>query len=159
KYERLQGGFVWEWADHGISKQGSDGKSYYAYGGDFGDEPNDYNFVVDGLVMPDRTPSPGYFEHKKVIEPVKVEKVDIQTGKINIKNGYDFISLSPLKLSWTIEVNGGIIQNGTLSLDGIKARSANEVTIPYELPKKLLPGADYWLNINFTFATDTNWAK
>jgi beta-galactosidase len=68
-YERLQGGFVWEWIDHGI-KHADLG---YAYGGDFGEELHDGNFVCDGLVFPDRTPSLGLVEHQKVIEPVRIE--------------------------------------------------------------------------------------
>jgi beta-galactosidase/beta-glucuronidase len=74
KYPRLQGGFIWEWIDHGIPLcTMPNGKVCYGYGGDFGDVPNDGNFICDGLVFPDRKPSPGLTEYKKVIEPVKVE--------------------------------------------------------------------------------------
>lgn len=159
EYDRLQGGFVWEWADHGIRKQTADGAKYFGYGGDFGDEPNDYNFVLDGLVMPDRTPSPGYFEHKKVIEPVKVHEFDLKAGRISIENRHDFISLDHLKLAWNVEVDGVIIQNGTLPLEDIGPGSSRELTIPYQLPEKLVPGADYWLNVQFTLAADANWAN
>lgn len=76
KYPRLLGGCVWEWADHGILTKTPDGKEYYAYGGDFGDEPNDGNFCIDGLLFPDRTPSPGMIELKKVYEPVMIELLD-----------------------------------------------------------------------------------
>ena len=94
-YKRLQGGCVWEWLDHGIRQKTADGQEYFAYGGDFGDQPNDGNFVIDGLLFPDRTPSPGLLEYKKVIEPVKVEEVDLKNGKVRIINRYDFIR-------WTI---------------------------------------------------------
>ena len=159
KYERLQGGFVWEWADHGIRKQTEDGEEYYGYGGDFGDQPNDYNFVLDGLVMPDRTPSPGYYEHKKAIEPVKVDALDLKEGKLKITNRYDFIALDHLNLAWSIEVDGKVIQNGTFPLEDIHAGGSEELTIPYSLPEVLVPGADYWLNVQFTLASDTNWGK
>lgn len=59
-YERCQGGFVWEWIDHGLRRRTADGTAYYAYGGDFGEEVHDGNFVCDGLVFPDRTPSPAW---------------------------------------------------------------------------------------------------
>ena len=72
-YDRLLGGCVWEWLDHGIRTTTPDGRAYFAYGGDFGDQPNDDNFVCDGLLFPDRTPSPGLIEYKKVLEPVRVE--------------------------------------------------------------------------------------
>lgn len=158
KYRRLQGGFVWEWADHGLRRDNENGEQYFAYGGDFGDHPNDYNFVIDGLVMPDRTPSPGFYEHKKVIEPVKVDEVDLKAGKIKISNRYDFISLDHLNLSWSVEADGQIVQNGILDVNHIVARSTEELTIPYSLPDILKPGTDYWLNLNFTLAAETTWA-
>ena len=55
----LQGGFIWEWWDHGLVQTLPDGSTRWAYGGDFGDEPNDGNFCADGLVWPDRTPEAG----------------------------------------------------------------------------------------------------
>src|SRR5262249_24919486 len=61
KYDGLQGGFIWEWVDHGIRQTTKDGKTYWAYGGDFGDEPNDVNFCTDGIVASDRTPHPALF--------------------------------------------------------------------------------------------------
>ncbi|MBO1910706.1 glycoside hydrolase family 42, partial [Microvirga sp. 3-52] len=91
KYDRLQGGFVWEWVDHGLRQSTESGEEYFAYGGDFGETPNDYNFVIDGLIDPNRNPSPGYYELKKVMEPVLVEAVDLEQGKIKITNRYDFI--------------------------------------------------------------------
>ncbi|PAV31157.1 beta-galactosidase subunit alpha [Virgibacillus profundi] len=159
KHKRLQGGFVWEWADHGLRQFTENGEAYFAYGGDFGDQPNDYNFVIDGLVSPDRTPSPGYYEHKKAVEPVKVEAADLKAGKITVTNRYDFIPLDHLTLAWNIEANGQIIQSGKYSLDGIKEGTSEELTIPYELPERLEPNTDYWLNIAFLLAEDTNWAK
>ena len=71
-HPRLAGGFVWEWIDHGIEQMDADGTAYYAYGGDFGEELHDGNFVADGLIFPDRTPSPGLIDFKKVVEPVRV---------------------------------------------------------------------------------------
>ena len=59
RHDALQGGFIWEWVDHGIRQVDARGRSYWAYGGDFGDVPNDANFCADGLVWPDRTPHPG----------------------------------------------------------------------------------------------------
>ena len=72
KFRRLQGGFIWEWANHGLLKQ-EQSSTYYAYGGDFGDVPNDDTFVMDGLCCSDHTPSPGLLEFKQVIAPVRAE--------------------------------------------------------------------------------------
>ena len=70
----LQGGFIWEWWDHGLVQTLPDGSQRWAYGGDFGDEPNDGNFCCDGLVWPDRTPKPALFEHKQLGAPVRIAR-------------------------------------------------------------------------------------
>ncbi len=88
-HDKLQGGFIWEWFDHGIESYTEDGRKYYRYGGDFGDDPTNGDFCIDGLLMPDRTPSPGLYEYKKVIEPVTTEKVNLQEGRIKLINRYD----------------------------------------------------------------------
>ncbi len=161
KYKRLQGGFVWEWIDHGILKRTEDGKEYYAYGGDFNDYPNDGNFIIDGLIFPNRKPSPGLIEYKKIIEPVKVEAVDLEAGKIRVINRYDFIDLSHLQLAWNVVADGKVLQSGTVTSEytDIPAGESKVITIPYKLPSNPLPGTDYWLNIRFILAYDHSWAK
>ena len=71
RYPRLQGGFIWEWVDHGIKKYDNNGKAYYTYGGDYGDYPNSGAFCCDGLIQADRRPTPSILQVKKVMEPVK----------------------------------------------------------------------------------------
>ena len=73
RHHALQGGFIWEWVDHGIRQRDARGREYWAYGGDFGDEPNDANFCADGIVWPDRTPHPALNELKFLAQPVHVE--------------------------------------------------------------------------------------
>jgi beta-galactosidase/beta-glucuronidase len=158
-HKRLQGGFVWEWLDHGIPKQDEKGEAYYAYGGDFGDEPNDGNFVIDGLVFPDRKPSPGLLEYKKVIEPVLVEEKDLNKGMVRITNRYDFIGLDHLQAAWNLEADGKLLQQGTLALPEIAAGQSADVTVPFKAPETIEPGVDYWLNVRFVLAADTNWAE
>ncbi len=119
---RVQGGFVWEWADHGIRMVDEDGTEWYAYGGDFGDEPNDTNFVCDGLVFPDRTPSPGLIEYKKYCEPVAVEAVDASKGLLRVTNRYDFVSLEHLAVQWSLLEDGKAVQGGQLPSPNIPAR-------------------------------------
>ena len=157
KYDRLQGGCVWEWIDHGIRKKTADGREFFAYGGDFGDEPSDANFVCDGLVFPDRTPSPGLIEYKKVIEPVHVEAVDLPAGKVKIINWYDFAALDHLAMSWQVSADGRIVQSGQMPTPKVSARTSGVVTIPYTLPPGQA-GTEYWLTIRFTLAADTLWA-
>jgi beta-galactosidase len=103
-YPRLQGGFIWEWANHGLWKEDPDGKKYYAYGGDFGDVPNDGAFVMDGLLHSTHEPTPGLVELKKVIQPVKfaVEGTDC----LQVTNLHDFVGLEHLTATYTLESFG-----------------------------------------------------
>lgn len=158
KYKRLQGGFVWEWVDHGIRQYTEDGREYFAYGGDFGDEPNNSNFCCDGLLRPDRTPTPGLYQYKKIIEPVKVEEVDLKNGEVKVKNIYDFISLDHLQLSWNVEGDGKVLQSGILSMPHIEAGKSEVIKIPVDFDKEYNIKTDLWLNIQFVLAVDTDWA-
>lgn len=156
KHPRLSGGFVWEWTDHGIKTQTTDGITYYAYGGDFNDEPNDGNFCIDGLVYPDRTPHTGLLELKNVIAPVRTEAVNLESGEFKITNLYDFIDLSHLCLNWVVEKNGLLINSGTISDLAVAPHESRIVTIPYELPKEA--DGRYFIRIYYTLLTDTVWA-
>lgn len=158
RYRRLQGGCVWEWCDHGIRQHTADGREYFAYGGDFGDEPNDGNFVIDGLVSADRVPSPGLIEYKKVIEPVKVEALDVSKGLLRISNRYDFSTLDHLLCSWSLTREGVLVQQGVLDLPEIPAHESRIVEVPFIRPENQ-DEWDYWLNLDFTLAFDTRWAR
>lgn len=103
---RLQGGFIWEWANHGLWKDEGDGTGkggYYAYGGDFGDVPNDGTFVMDGLCFSTHEPTPGLTEFKKVIQPVGLS---VNGQKLGLENYYDFIDLKHLVASYKVEEFG-----------------------------------------------------
>lgn len=159
KYPRLQGGFVWDFIDQGLRRVNEDGSEGFTYGGDYGDEPNDANFNINGLIFPDRKPSPGMIEYKKVLEPVKVDAVDLATGRVELTNRLDFTSLSHLHMSWTVHVEGKPLQTGQISMPEIAAGESAEMHIPYVQPAVLRPGAEYWLDLRFTMATDTAWAE
>ncbi len=159
KYSRLQGAFVWEWADHGLRRYTEDGKEYFAYGGDFGDEPNDSNFCCDGLLRPDRLPTPGLSEYKKVVEPVKMEEVDLSQGTILVKNIYDFISLDHGLISWKVLGNGQVFQSGIISIPDVKAGDSKIIKIPVDLNKEYDLKTDLWLKVEFVLAKDTSWAN
>ena len=93
QHRRLQGGFIWEWSNHGLVKklnQSSD-ETFYAYGGDFGDEPNDYNFVMDGLCTSEHLPGPGLIELKKIYQPITMT---MKGDYLWIHNRYDFTPVS-----------------------------------------------------------------
>lgn len=156
KYPRLAGGFVWEWQDQGITQISEDGKLYYAYGGDFGDEPNNGNFINDGLLFPDRTPSTGLFELKKIIEPIRVEAIDISAGKFKLTNYYNFTDISHLDTSWSVTVDGKITQSGVINTPSCKASESVDFSLPYKIP---VTGVMAYINISFTLAADQTWAS
>ncbi len=141
RYPRLQGGCVWEWLDHGILQHTKEGEAFYAYGGDFGDEPHDGNFVIDGLVFPDHTPSPALLAYKKAIQPVAVTAVDLHLGTLSVTNRFDFLLLDVLRCEWRILCEGSIMQEGSMQLPPLPPRESTEITIPYKLT--LLPDVSY----------------
>ena len=156
RYPKLQGGFVWDWIDQGLRKNEA-GQTYFAYGGDFGDYPNDGNFLINGLVFPDRTPSPGLTEYKKVLEPIKVEVVDLKKGLFLIENRYDFLTLDHLLLSWHLSAMGKLIKSGSLELPLILPGSKKQV----DLEKEIDPGtfsSPFELSFSFILKENQPWA-
>ena len=158
EHKNMQGGFVWEWCDHGIKTHTEDGIPFYAYGGDFGEYPHDGNFVADGLVFPDKTPSPGLTEYKKVIAPVRAEFSDARKGKVKVSNLYDFLTLEHLNIGWNLTENGKVIQSGLLAPLKTKPHETSEITVPYTIPAFPKAGAEYFLNLEVTLGKAEIWA-
>ncbi|WP_159886235.1 glycoside hydrolase family 2 TIM barrel-domain containing protein [Paenibacillus puerhi] len=159
RYPNLMGGCVWEWCDHGIKTEGPDGSTYFAYGGDFGDQPNDGNFCIDGLVSPDRKPHKGLLELKKVIAPVKIEAEDAAAGKLLVTNRYDFIDLSGLTFSWRLEQDGETAAQGVIEgLDALGPQQAQAVSVPLQ-ELATSPSARRYLTITVRTKRDTVWAE
>jgi len=156
-HPRLMGGCVWEWCDHGIRRRTKNGADWFAYGGDFGDQPNDGNFCIDGLVFPDLQPHPALLEYKKILEPVAVEAVDLAKGRLKLHNRYDFLTLAHLEARWALTRDGKVLQEGLLTLPRVPARGEAEVSIPFTAPAPE-PGATYRLQLRFLTAADTLWA-
>lgn len=157
KYPKLMGGCVWEWCDHGIKTNTIDGKEFYAYGGDFGDHPNDGNFCLDGLVYPDRTPHTGLLELKKVIAPIRIEAEDLHTGKFIVTNLYDFIDLSNIKLNWKLEKDGEVVEQGNIDSLEIGPQVEGIICIPYTLP--LESKSSYFITLSCSQKLNTPWAE
>ncbi|MFJ6571120.1 glycoside hydrolase family 2 TIM barrel-domain containing protein [Streptomyces sp. NPDC091292] len=124
-YARCQGGFVWEWIDHGLRHD----TLGFAYGGDFGEDPHDGNFVCDGLLFPDRTPSPGLTDFKHVVQPVRIEG-DPGADTVRITNLYDFADLSALSFEWSYAVDGETVGHGPLSVPPLAPGESAEVKLP-----------------------------
>ena len=99
KYPQLQGGCIWDWVDQGLLTRDAQGREYYAYGGDFGENmPSDGNFCINGLVDPDRKPHPQLAEVRKVYQPIKIEAVDLDSLQFRIINRFDFSNLEEYTL-------------------------------------------------------------
>jgi beta-galactosidase len=153
----LMGGCVWEWADHGIQTTSPEGHTYYAYGGDFGEQQHDGNFCLDGLVYPDRRPHTGLLELKQVMSPVQVVPVDLQSGQVRIHNQYDFSTLAHLKLTWTVEKDGVVEQQGEADLQDLLPKHDHIVTLPYQIQET--SPSSYYLQLVFELNKETPWAK
>ncbi|MGI6200280.1 MAG: glycoside hydrolase family 2 TIM barrel-domain containing protein [Christensenellales bacterium] len=157
QYPRLIGGCAWEWTDHGIRQFTEEGEEWFAYGGDFGDAPNDGCFCVDGLVYPDRRPHTGLIEMKKVLEPVLVEPVDLKAGKVRLTNRYAFTNLNGFTALWRVFADDKVLCQGVFTPD-VAPNASAEVTLPYALPEVGKPGVEYRLDISFRLAADAPWA-
>lgn len=148
RYPRLHGGFIWEWIDHGIEALSDSGQIYYRYGGDYGDKPNNGNFNMDGLLFPNRTPSPALAQVKKVFTPTwleDVKRLKHEASEANalsitftVVNDYDHLSLDHLEwhigcyLSDTASVtNSADISGftGVYCFKGIPARGRSTITL------------------------------
>ena len=156
KYKRLQGGFLWEWYDHGIYTEEKD-KKYYKYGGNYGDFPTNGNFCIDGILMPDRTPSPGMEEYKQIIAPVEITAVEGSMNKIQIRNYYDFLNLDTTTLYWEVKAEDQMIQDGTVEGLSVAPHEGKIITLPITA-FELQENTDYYLNLTVCQKEERNYA-
>lgn len=106
KYPQLQGGCIWDWVDQGLLTKDAQGREFYAYGGDFGENmPSDGNFCINGLVDPDRKTHPQLAEVRKVYQPIKIETVDLDSLKFRIINRFDFSNLNEYTLLYRLRTD------------------------------------------------------
>ncbi len=132
KYPRLMGGCVWEWCDHAVAHKHEDGTVTYTYGGDHGEYPHDGNFCVDGLVLPDRTPSTAALEMKQAYSPLTVELCE-KCGKIKLINRLDFTDISEYELTWELLKNGKKVSEGKFENISIAPHEYAAVEVPTEI--------------------------
>ena len=160
-HPRLAGGFIWEWIDHGVARTAPDGTRYYAYGGDFGEEVHDGNFVADGLIFPDRTPSPGLLDYKKVIEPVRVA-VDADQRRIGVRNLHHTRLTSYLRWRWRLEDDGEPLGDGELTVHAVGAGETADIDWPEKLAALLADReseGEVWLTVTASLDADELWAE
>ena len=158
KYPMLIGGFIWEWVDQTPYKFDRQGRRFFAYGGDYGDMPNDGAKIAKGLVSADRIPRPAYWEAKKVLQYIKTTPVRIAEGQVSILNKYNFISLAGFDPEWILEENGNVVAKGALQPLDLKAGEHKVLSIPWGHPV-WHPGSEYFLSIQFRLRNAVPWAK
>ncbi|MBD3197163.1 MAG: DUF4981 domain-containing protein [Candidatus Lokiarchaeota archaeon] len=158
KYNNIIGGFIWDFVDQGLRKKDNEGREYWAYGGDFGDEPNDKNFCINGIVMPDRKPNPSLFEVKKVYQSIKITEKDIQKNRFEIHNKYNFKTLDFVDIKWELTANGKIIRDGTLNIEPIEPNQTKEIQLNFD-KIDIIPETEYYLKIISEVNSTHPWVK
>jgi beta-galactosidase len=156
--DRLIGGFIWDWVDKGLRKRDAAGREYWAYGGDYGDEPNDGTMVCNGIVLPDRTPEPELFEVRKVYQRIETTGVDTASGRVRVKNDYDFRDLDFDEVAWNVEHDGEVVDEGRAPAPVLKPKQSGELRLPLKRVPPA-PGAEAFLNVRYALLKDEPWAK
>jgi beta-galactosidase len=157
RYPILQGGFIWDWVDQAIRTKTPDGIEYLAYGGDFGDYPNDGNFSGNGLIFADRSITPKIFEVKKCYQNVKIRAVNLHKGVIRVENQYLFTNLKDFGLDWQLTENGRVVQEGRQTID-LEPGASREVTLDYSQPQSQTGSEEYILTVSFRLKEASLWA-
>lgn len=147
KYPSLQGGFIWDWVDQGILTKNSEGKKYWAYGGDLGGDTlqNDGNFCLNGIIHPDRTIKPTIIEVGKVYQHIAFKPFEIEKGEIEIHNKYSFTNLSEFEFYWEIIADGEILKKGIIS--DIELDPNSKTTVKLDTTVETKESTEYFLNI------------
>lgn len=148
KHPRLAGGFIWEWCEHGLLKTAPDGRDYHAYGGDFGDVPNDGNFCMDGLIRANRRPNPSYDEaahfHRFVDFGLLRDKKG-GPGRLRVTNRFFYTDLSVFTLTWELRQNGEAREKGVFTLSLPPGETVG-TALPASLPEN--PQGEWALYLN-----------
>ncbi|HSG09738.1 MAG TPA: glycoside hydrolase family 2 TIM barrel-domain containing protein, partial [Longimicrobiales bacterium] len=149
-YPKLQGGFIWDWVDQGLFKVTQAGDTIWAYGGDFGPPgtPSDGNFLINGLVQPDRKPNPHYAEVKAVHQWVRTESPDPVAGRVRIFNRYQFRDLSHLELHWLVREDGAVVAEGADPLPEVAPQASAEMVLSLPVIERV-GGAEYVLEVRY----------
>jgi beta-galactosidase len=154
----LQGGFIWEWRDHGLEQRLPDGTVRHAYGGDFGDQPNDGVFCIDGITFPDRSPKPAIFEHMYLAGPMRLVSgpAEARAGRVRLENRDAFRDTAWLVAAWEVAVDGVAVGGGELPLRVIPPGGQDDVELPgFALPDT---AGERWLTLQFRTAAASEWA-
>lgn len=157
-HPELMGGAIWEWVDQGIWNRRDPKRQFIAYGGGFGEHPNDHYFIHKGVVDSNRSPKPHFPEVKRVYQWIGFAAEDAAAGRIKIKNKYAFIPIGKFSGKWTITEDGKPVKTGALTVPDLAPGKEQSVSLPVS-DLIQLPGAVYHLNLTVSLAKDEPWAK
>jgi len=147
--KNMQGGFIWEWYNHGFPAKDDQGRFFWAYGGDLGgyNLVNDGNFCMDGMISPDQNYLPHTHIVKKVYQNILFKVKDLNNGIITVINDYKFTDLTNDNYSyeWVLLKNGNVESKGTFDVS-VPADSQKDVKL--NIPQiKAEPGVEYFLQV------------
>ena len=155
----FMGGAIWDWIDQSMYNYTKEGKRYLAYGGDFGDTPNDGQFVMNGIIFGDEQPKPQYYEVKKVYQYIGTTWKNAKTATLDVFNkNYYTDDLSGYAMSYVLTADGVAVKKGELELGSVPARTHKAITIT-GLNEGLDPNKEYLLHIVYRLKEDMPWAK
>lgn len=157
QYPVLQGGFIWDWIDQSIRTTTPDGISYHAYGGDFGDTPNDGNFCGNGLIFADRSVSPKLHEVKKCYQNVKFEAVDAAKGQIKVTNQFLFTNLNEYDWTWTIARNGVVESQPFTGSFAVAPGETTTIELALDAVESHFPNDEFVLTLSLVLRDATLW--
>ncbi|MDF2935836.1 MAG: bgaM [Paenibacillaceae bacterium] len=157
KYPVLQGAFIWDWRDQAIRTENAEGESYLAYGGDFGDFPNDGTFSGNGLIFADGAVTPKLAEVKGCYQSVRFRAIDLKEGVVELENQFLFTGLEEFDLVWRVDINGQPKQEGILEA-AIAPLATDTLQIPYTLPGSLPAEGEAVLTLSLVLRNTEAWA-
>ncbi len=158
KHPKLIGGCIWDWVDQGVLKKHQNGETFYAYGGDFGDDPNSGNFCLNGLVMSDRSETAKCMETKKVYQNIAFRRVFEGSPKLEIHNKFYFTDLSDVDIRWTILEDGRPFESGSHGCVRVEPGLKKLVPLNFEA-SQLKPGKEYIMTVSAVLNKPTLWAE
>ncbi|ANI90809.1 glycoside hydrolase [Arachidicoccus ginsenosidimutans] len=157
KYPALLGGAIWEWQDQGIYNNRDPKHPITAYGGGFGEVPNDHYFIHKGVVFSNRNPKPQYPELKHAYQWISIAAKDFDKQIFTISNRYQFANLNNFSAKWELSENGNVIASGDFKTGNIAPQKEKDIKIPYKLKPRA--GSEYFVRIAFYTTKDLLWAN
>ena len=159
QYPCLTGEFIWDFKDQGLLTKSASGKEYWAYGGDFGDNPNDGNFCINGLVHPDWTLTAKSYNTKKIYQPLEFAAVSGKSGVFRMKNKLAFLSSNTYDVSYSVvDEDGNVLSSGAIT-DDVAAGKTKDISIDLSAVNSLDDAKEAFIQFYAKQKEATAWAE